>query len=61
MDRKTKNTILLIVILVLIIIAGGIYTFVIQKGQISDREQKLKEINLNAYNTDDLIQQLLTL
>lgn len=61
MDRKTKNTILLAIILFIIILTGGIYTFVIQNGQISDREKKLKEINVNAYNTDDLIEQLLTL
>lgn len=61
MDRKTKNTILLAIILFIIILIGGIYTFVIQNSQISDREKKLKEINVNAYNTDDLIEQLLTL
>lgn len=61
MERKTKNTILLAVILFVIILAGGIYTLVIQSGEISDKEKKLKEINLNAYNTDDLIDQLLTL
>jgi hypothetical protein len=61
MDRKTKNTILLAIILFIIILIGGIYTFVIQNGQISDREKKLKEINVNAYDTDDLIEQLLTL
>lgn len=61
MDRKTKNTILLAIILFAIILIGGIYTFVIQNGQISDREKKLKEINVNAYDTDDLIEQLLTL
>lgn len=61
MERKTKNTILLAVILFIIILAGGIYTFVIQKGHINDKEKKLEEINVNAYDTDDLIQQLLTL
>jgi len=61
MDRKTKNTILLAIILFVIILVGGIYTFVIQKGQISDKEKKLEEINVNAYDTDDLIEQLLTL
>lgn len=61
MDRKTKNTILLAIILFVIILIGGIYTFVVQNGQISDREKKLKEINVNAYDTDDLIEQLLTL
>ncbi|MCZ7602182.1 MAG: hypothetical protein M5R37_04910 [Melioribacteraceae bacterium] len=61
MDRKTKNTILLAVILLVIILIGGVYTFVIQNGKIDDKNEKLKEINLNAYNTDDLIDQLLTL
>ncbi|WKZ69050.1 MAG: hypothetical protein QY331_13905 [Melioribacteraceae bacterium] len=61
MDRKTKNTILLAVILLVIVLIGGVYTFVIQNGKIDDKNEKLKEINLNAYNTDDLIDQLLTL
>lgn len=61
MDRKTKNTILLAVILLVIVLIGGVYTFVIQNGKIDDKNEKLKEINLNAYNTDDLINQLLTL
>ncbi|KUG26584.1 hypothetical protein ASZ90_003586 [hydrocarbon metagenome] len=61
MDRKTKNAILLGIILFIIVLIGGIYTFFYLEGKISDRENKLKEINLTAYDTDDLISQLLTL
>jgi len=61
MDRKTKNSILLGVILLMIVLIGAAYTFFYLDGKINDREKKLKEINLNAYDTDDLIDQLLTL
>jgi len=36
--------------LLLILIIGGIYIFVIQGGKISDREEKLSELNKNSYD-----------
>lgn len=61
MDRKIKNSIILGIILLIILIGGGIYLFVIQQGKIDEKQKKLDEINLNAYDTDDLIQQLVSL
>lgn len=61
MDRKLQSTIMLLVLLVIVIAAGGIYTYLIQKGEIEDKEKKLEEINVNAYDTNDLLDELLTL
>ncbi len=58
MNRKIKNTIILIVILVMIIIAGGAYTFLFQRGNIKDKERQISDLNLNAYNTEDLLKRL---
>ena len=38
MDRKLKNTLILVGILIAIVVAGGIFTFVFQKGKIDDRK-----------------------
>ncbi len=61
MDRKVKNTIILIVILFMIIIAGGVFTFVFQKGKITEKKKEISDLNLNAFNTEDLLKQLDTL
>lgn len=58
MDPKIKNTLLILAILVLIVLGSGLYTYVIQKGDIDDKKNKIKELNLNAYNTADLVEQL---
>jgi len=61
MDRKVKNTIILFGILILIVVVGGIFTFVLQKGKINSRKETVSTLNLNAYNTEELIAQLNTL
>ena len=58
MDPKIKNTFIILTILIFIVLGSGIYTFVIQKGSVDDRKNKIKELNLNAYNTADLNEQL---
>lgn len=58
MDRKLKNTLVLIIILVLLIAAGGVYSFVIQKGKIKDRDEKIKELKVRAENPENLMKQL---
>ena len=58
MDRKLKNTLVLIIILVLLIAAGGVYSFVIQKGKIKDRNEKIKELKVRAENPETLMKQL---
>jgi len=56
MDRKVKNTILLIVILLGIALVGGIYAFVFQRNDINDLKDEKKAIqqNLTQYDTDAL-------
>jgi hypothetical protein len=58
MDRKLKNTIVLIALLLFIIIAGSVYIFAIQKSDIDARKKRLNELNLSAQNTDELVTQL---
>jgi hypothetical protein len=61
MDRKLKNTLMLLVLLVIISIAGGLFAFVWQKSDIDEQKKKLNDLNLNAYNTEELTDQLNTL
>jgi len=61
MDRKLKNTIILIGILILIVVIGGIFTFVFQKGEIDNRKDTVSTLNRNAHNTEELMEQLNTL
>jgi len=58
MDPKIKNTLIIVAILVFIVLGSGLYTFVIQQGDIDEKKNKIKELNLNAYNTADLVEQL---
>ena len=58
MDQKIKNTLIIVTILIFIIISGGVYSFVMQKGYIDGKKQEIKDLNLNAYNTADLEDQL---
>jgi len=64
MDRKTKNTIILIALLLFISVVGSVFTFFIQNGDIDLRKKRINELNLNAqnaYSTQELIVQLNTL
>lgn len=61
MNRKLKNTLILIALLLIIVVAGGLFTFLSQKSDIDVRKKKLNDLNLNAYNTEELIEQLNTL
>lgn len=54
MNRKLKNTIVLIALLVFILVGGGVYIFAIQGSKISDKKDKLKELKANGLNKDDL-------
>ncbi len=58
MDRKLKNTVILLAILVAIILGGSAFTFFYQEGKISDKNDELKALNLNAYDTAELLAQL---
>jgi len=58
MDRKLKNTLILLAILVAIIIGGSAFTFFYQEGKIEEKKEELESLNLNAYDTKELLAQL---
>lgn len=54
MTRKLKNTIALVGLLIFILIAGGAYILIFQRGELSAKEEKLRELKANDYNTEQL-------
>ncbi len=58
MNRKLKSTLGLIALLLVILIAGGVYIFVFQRGSMKDRETKLNELKANHYDMKELNAQL---
>ncbi len=54
MNKKIRSTLGLLGLLLLILIAGGIYIFVFQQGSISDKEEKLEELRANVYDPEEL-------
>lgn len=54
MNRKLKNTLALVALLVIILIAGGSYILIFQRGELSAKEDKLRELKANNYNTEQL-------
>jgi hypothetical protein len=61
MNRKVKNTLGLVGLLLLIVVGGSIYLFVVQKGKIEERQARLKELKAYDYNSDQLNSQFLEL
>ena len=57
MNRKLKSTLGLLALLIFILAAGGIYTFIIQKGKIKDNKAELKKLKANGYDTEQLTAQ----
>jgi len=54
MNRKLKNTFALAGLLLFILIAGGVYILILQRGELSAKEEKLRELKANDYNTEQL-------
>jgi hypothetical protein len=54
MNRKLKNTLALVGLLIFIILAGGAYILIFQRGELSAKEDKLRELKANDYNTEQL-------
>jgi len=54
MNRKLKNTLALLGVLIVILIAGGIFVFGIQRGKISDKSDRLNELKAHALNKESL-------
>lgn len=57
MNRKLKSTMGLVVLLVIILLAGGIYILVFQRGSLNKRKAELKKLEANDYNTEQLTAQ----
>jgi len=58
MNRKTISTLLLLGIFLLIAIGGSAYTYYYQDALIEDNEKELKNLKVNAENTEELEMQL---
>jgi len=58
MNAKTKNTIILFIIFILIVIGGGVFSFVYQGGKIEERQAKVNELKMYELDTEQLLAQL---
>ncbi len=58
MNRKTFSTLLLVAIFAVIAITGSAYTYYFQGNEIDDNEKQLKDLKINAQNTEELEIQL---
>jgi len=58
MSSKIKNTIIILIIFIAILVGGGFFHFFLQKGKISDRQKKIRDLKLYQLDTDALNQQL---
>ncbi|NJD21813.1 MAG: hypothetical protein FIA82_03965 [Melioribacter sp.] len=58
MSSKIKNTIIILIIFIAIVVSGGFFHFVIQKGKINDRQKKIRDLKLYQLDTDALNIQL---
>lgn len=58
MSTKTKNSIIIAIILVGISLAAGFYDFIYQKGKVDEKTQQIKDLKLYQLDTEYLEQQL---
>ena len=58
MSTKVKNTVIVAIILIGIVLTAGFYDFIYQKGKVNEKKQKLKDLKLYQLDTDALNQQL---
>lgn len=58
MNRKLKNTLGLVGLLLLILVAGVIYIFVVQKGKINEKTTKVNELNAHSLEKSKLLDEL---
>jgi hypothetical protein len=54
MNRKLRNTLGLLGLMVILLLIGGIYIFVFQRGKLNEKKIKLRELESVNYNTDQL-------
>jgi hypothetical protein len=58
MNRKLKNTLGLVGLLLFIVIAGSIYIFVVQKSSIAEKTKKVAELNSHSLEKTKLLDEL---
>jgi hypothetical protein len=58
MSAKVKNTIIILVIMVLIALTGGLFNYAYLRGKINDREKKINDLKMYQMDTESLVQQL---
>jgi len=54
MNKKLRSTLGLFGLLLLIVLVGGTYIFMFQRSDLSDKREKLKELNANSYDPVEL-------
>jgi len=54
MNKKIRSTLGLVGLLLIILLLGGGYIFLFQRGDLNEREKKLEELNKKSYNTAEL-------
>ena len=54
MNKKLISTLSVLALLIIILVAGGIYIFVVQRGDLSEKQEKLAELNKNVYDPVEL-------
>jgi hypothetical protein len=58
MNRKIKNTLGLVGLMVLLLVAGGVYILVFQRGKLTEKRTKLRQLESVNYDTEQLNLQL---
>jgi hypothetical protein len=59
MNTKLKNTLIILVILIFIVAVGIVFTYLVQRGKIKDREKKIKDLTVYQLDTETLQDKLL--
>lgn len=58
MNRKIKNTLALVGILFFIVVIGGVFSFIYQKGKIKDYSAQIIKLKSSGYKTEELVAKL---
>lgn len=58
MNRKLKNTLGLVGLLLIILVAGIVYIFVVQKSSITEKTSKVAELNSHSLEKSKLLEEL---
>ncbi len=56
MNKKLRSTLVLLILLILVLVAGGIYIFAVQNSEIDEKKEQLEELNVNAIDPEELTQ-----